>query len=1537
MNPMQRRITLFLLALATILAAAPQSRAQGGAPSIVVHPTNRVSFIGGSATLSVTATGAPPLFYRWIKDGVAVPRGTNRLLNLINLVSTNAGDYAAIVTNAYGSVTSQLASLTLTGAPPSISSQPVDRALCPGGRDSILVVQAGGSPPFTYQWNHNGVSVPNSNTNRFSVSGNSANLGDYFVVVNNPYGARTSVVARLRLGPIIVQEPVSQTVHVGSGATFTVIADGCSELRYQWRYNGTNITGYSTNDTLSYQYFLQEHSCDMTVVVSDSSGSVTSVVARLEVLPRPPVITRQPDDALETGSPSVLFQVEYSSQAIASIQWRFNGANLPGANGTFLRVWAAPSSEGGYTAVVSNSGGSVTSRVAVLTLRRSPPVIYGQPLSQVVCPSGTNNPNLQVGVYEQGLCSFQWWKNGVAMPGETNSWLYLTRLPGSFGDYFVVVTNYFGSVTSVVARVSAEPVIVHQSPELTEADAGTSVSLFVEVRSCSTFRNQWQRDGVDVPGATGPYLSFYPLTLADSGDYRLIVRHSSGSLTSTVARLEVLQRPPMIDPDSPQDQEVRAGEWASFEMQSYDLGAPAGTFQWRFNGVPIPGENGSGLGFIADSLRQQGRYSVVLSNEFGSVTGRIARLTLLFSLPFFEVEPEDIEVPAGQDAYFFANAVGAPPPTYQWLFNDHPIRAETNDYLSLTVHGTNQVGGYSVVASNFLGAVTSRVAAITLQVYPPGFLFEPQDVFATAGNRIYLYTSVTGAPPPSFQWFHHGSLLTDETNDYLTFIAGFSNQIGGYSLVASNELGLATSRVAMVQIVLQPLSFVVQPLGANLLVGESANLYVVLANNLPAHVQWQRDGIDLPGATNPSLYFRRLTTNDSGNYVAIARNDLGSITSLVARLDVRLPGPLDHWIWRRPLPQGNHLEGIAFGNGRHVSVGTFGGVAISTNGTGWFDGHQDAVTSYRTEITYGNGVFLTLDNGWPQTSTNGLDWLDGDFGGDFGSASIAFGNGRFVAVNYYDDRVATSTNGVDWELQATAPAGGMAKIVFAGGMFMAPALSFLSPGNDGLFTSPDGIHWTVRGIPPVNTLAAISYGDGLFVGIPSYYQHYVVTSTNGIHWTERLLPQPRALYAQSIAWGNGVWVTCGSGTTVDGNRVGLEWSNDAIHWTAVPGIGTNSVREVLFDGTRFVAVGAYGFLATSTNGADWAITNPGSDLNLRGLSHANGLFLTVGNGGLIYTSPDGRDWTRRSSGTTANLRSSTFFGGRFIVVGGDDLTGSAVVLSSSDASDWQPRTALGSLYGVTHNGHRLVAVGDGGAIATSLDGMVWTNLAPFTEGGAPTTADLNAILWTGDRFMAVGKDGTIITSTNGLGWTSTGPGGGKNLKGIAYGNGVYVAVGNDARVFTSSDGRNWQRRILEPQRNFEDITFGGGRFLAVGENGALFTSDDGTDWLRRVTVCNNDLRSVIFAEGSYYAAGNNETILQSGQTDAALRITHGSAATEVLLELLGETGRAYRLQGSADLANWTDLHTFTAGPEPARHTDPSPAAGGWRFFRLISP
>lgn len=125
--------------------------------------------------------------------------------------------------------------------------------------------------------------------------------------------------------------------------------------------------------------------------------------------------------------------------------------------------------------------------------------------------------------------------------------------------------------------------------------------------------------------------------------------------------------------------------------------------------------------------------------------------------------------------------------------------------------------------------------------------------------------------------------------------------------------------------------------------------------------------------------------------------------------------------------------------------------------------------------------------------------------------------------------------------------------------------------------------------------------------------------------------------------------------------------------------------------------------------------------------------------------------------------------------------------------------------------------------------------------------------------------------------------------------------------------------------------------MAVGDNGIMFTSPDGTNWTRRVNPSGNDLRSVLYSEGSYWVVGNNETILQSAQIDPALRIRRIPGSTDVALELLGESGLSHRLQGSHNFTDWTDILSFTAGPEPQPHRTPDPNAGGWRFYRTLSP
>ena len=91
------------------------------APSIQTHPQNQTVTAGTSVQFTVAATGFPPPTYQWTKDGAAISGATGSSLNLSNVQTGDAGNYAVIVTNSLGSVTSNAATLTVNtvASPPS--------------------------------------------------------------------------------------------------------------------------------------------------------------------------------------------------------------------------------------------------------------------------------------------------------------------------------------------------------------------------------------------------------------------------------------------------------------------------------------------------------------------------------------------------------------------------------------------------------------------------------------------------------------------------------------------------------------------------------------------------------------------------------------------------------------------------------------------------------------------------------------------------------------------------------------------------------------------------------------------------------------------------------------------------------------------------------------------------------------------------------------------------------------------------------------------------------------------------------------------------------------------------------------------------------------------------------------------------------------------------------------------------------------------------------------------------------------------------
>ncbi len=88
---------------------------------------------------------------------------------------------------------------------------------------------------------------------------------------------------RLGIAPSIAAEPASRTVTAGQTANFSVTASGTAPLAYQWRMNGTAISGATSSSYTTPATTISENASQFTVVVSNSAGNATSSAATLTV------------------------------------------------------------------------------------------------------------------------------------------------------------------------------------------------------------------------------------------------------------------------------------------------------------------------------------------------------------------------------------------------------------------------------------------------------------------------------------------------------------------------------------------------------------------------------------------------------------------------------------------------------------------------------------------------------------------------------------------------------------------------------------------------------------------------------------------------------------------------------------------------------------------------------------------------------------------------------------------------------------------------------------------------------------------------------------------------------------------------------------------------------------------------------------------------------------------------------------------------------------------------------------------------------
>ena len=85
-------------------------------PAILTQPASQTVPAGSNVTFTVNAAGSLPLSYQWRFNGNTIVGNSASSLSKANVQPSDAGGYDVIVTNAFGSVTSTVATLTVTGS-----------------------------------------------------------------------------------------------------------------------------------------------------------------------------------------------------------------------------------------------------------------------------------------------------------------------------------------------------------------------------------------------------------------------------------------------------------------------------------------------------------------------------------------------------------------------------------------------------------------------------------------------------------------------------------------------------------------------------------------------------------------------------------------------------------------------------------------------------------------------------------------------------------------------------------------------------------------------------------------------------------------------------------------------------------------------------------------------------------------------------------------------------------------------------------------------------------------------------------------------------------------------------------------------------------------------------------------------------------------------------------------------------------------------------------------------------------------------------
>ncbi len=615
-------------------------------PTIDLNPVSQTVAAGSSVVLTGAASAVGQLNYQWQRDGVNLVNGTGisgatgTTLTISNVQTDSSGSYTLMASSAAGTTTSSAAVL-LVHTPPSITSRPLSRTATVGQAVSFTVSATDPAGPTypTYQWKRNGVIISEETGPTLDISSIAlTDKGWYEVVVSN---ATVSVSSFFRLNvalphatlvawglnsdgqldaPAVLGNVASVTGGLNHGVA--ALVDGSVVA---W---GSDFAGGGVNTVpagLSNVVALSTHHrhilalkadgtvaawgandsgstnvpAGLTNVIAVANGSAHSVALKTDGT----VVVWGSDNFAQKSVPAGLTDVvDIACGRLHTLALRKDGTVVAWGNNGFATV---PAGLSGVIALSSywstNLALKADGTVVEWDVNSTTPNALPAGLINVTAiASGTNH---RLALKTNG--TVQAWGNGSS--GETT-------VPAGLAD---VARIGAGSAQSFALVPQVAPVVT-VPPQGKIVDAGSLVTLTVTATG-RPLRYQWRRnnvellDGGNISGANTATLLISGAQPADGGDYTVRVFNDVGSVVSAAAAITI--NGPAIN-SRPQSRLATEGESVSFTISATGTGALS--YQWKHNGVVIPGATTATLELADVIAIDRGRYEGIVTDATGT-------------------------------------------------------------------------------------------------------------------------------------------------------------------------------------------------------------------------------------------------------------------------------------------------------------------------------------------------------------------------------------------------------------------------------------------------------------------------------------------------------------------------------------------------------------------------------------------------------------------------------------------------------------------------------------------------------------------------------------------------------------------------------------------------------------------------------------------------------------------------------------------------------------------------------------------------------